>query len=96
MAVSASADLLESRLGAVVTVWPLTFLLPGGAETQLLLQADFVQLWDIPSVKCHLFYIYSTEVTKWRTIFLLAPHDSLYCPRREIWKQNSKWNVLFF
>ena len=54
-------------------------LLPGGGpETQLLIQADFVQLWDIPSVKCHLFYIYSTEVTKWRTIFLLAPHARVY------------------
>jgi len=71
-------------------------LLPrAGAETQLLIQADFVQLWDIPSVKCHLFYIYSSEVTKWRTIFLLAPPwQSLYCPHRDIWKHNSKWNII--
>lgn len=78
--------------GGVGFSWPATIpsrsccdgltsdlLLPrGAAETQLLIQAGFVQLWDIPSVKCHLFYIYSTEVTKWRTIFLLAPHDRVY------------------
>lgn len=100
MAVSALAGLLESRLGAVVTVWPLTFLLPRrGAETQLLVQADFVQLWDIPSVKCHLFYIHNTvlKLPSDAQFFFWPPMPGfIYCPRREIWKQRIKWNVLFF
>lgn len=52
-------SMLKSCRGAVVSVWPS----PPRGGLWFLIQADFIQLWNIPSVKCHLFYIYSTEMT---------------------------------
>lgn len=82
---------VHARVPSRSYCWRSDLSLPrGGAE--LLIQADFVQLWDIPSVKCHLFYIYSTDMT--HKFSFSPPCQGLYCPHREIWK--SKWNVLFF
>lgn len=60
-------------------------------ETQLLVQADFVQLF--PSVKCHLFYIHNTvlKLPSDAQFFFWPPMPGfIYCPRREIWKQKKQ------
>lgn len=49
-------------------------LMSGGGTTTELTSSSGHSLYSyIPSVKCHLFYIYSTEVTKQRTNFLVQP-----------------------